>query len=343
MENKNIIGLQLHFTKMKYTNSFYTNQCPDLEDYLIVDCTSRNLELAPDLSPFCLGPATGPDGATAATVETFFQCGKVYPCHDDNGKPNTDFFVWRDMMNGKQIGELSKADLRHPQKQLGYEHYEARYFPWYDAESGEYIPLDYVTSRKQAYIPNYAILVSQTDTFKKLKELVAAGKKIALTDFDSYNYYSTDAMTRKYNAYLNKCKKDNRTPTATLSDFLNIKTMKDVINCKFIPAGHAMIIKALLQGDLEVVDGRLLDPQGILSTQPCDSCDFPTEESPIRVMQEAKPESVPEIIFSEGQVIHHPTFVDGKINTVTGGYLKIQFDCGKKIIGEKWAKENCTF
>lgn len=339
MENKNIIGLQLHFTKIKYTNSFYTNQCPDMEDYLIVDCTSRNLDLAPDLSPFCLGPVTGPDGATAATVETFFQCGKVYPCHDDNGKPNADFFVWRDGMYGKQIGELSKADLRHPQKQLGYEHYDARYFPWYDEESGEYIPLDYVNSRKRAYIPNYAVLVSQTETFKKLKELVAQGKKIALTDFDSYNYYSEEAMTRKYNSYLNKCKKENRTPTATLGDFLNIKTMKDVVNCKFIPAGHAMIIKALLQGDLEVVDGKLVDPQGILSSQHCDS----PEERPVPTTQEAEPEQVSEIMFSVGQVLQHPVFGSGEITAIAGEYLKIHFACGEKILGRQWVEENCNF
>ena len=104
-----------------------------------------------------------------------------------------------------------------------------------------------------------------------------------------------------------------------------------------------MIIKALLQGDLEVVDGKLLDPQGILTAQPFDACDFSTEESPVQATQEAKPEPVPEITFSEGQVIHHPTFGEGKINTITSGYLKIQFECGEKIIGEKWAKENCNF
>lgn len=121
MENTNIIGLRLHFCKLKYDNSFYTNQCPDLSEYTIIDCTSRNKELSHDLSPFFLGPVEGPDGATASTVETFFQCGKVYPLHDNSGTPTKEFFAWRDMMYSKAIGELSKEELRHPQRQLGYE------------------------------------------------------------------------------------------------------------------------------------------------------------------------------------------------------------------------------
>lgn len=264
MENKNIIGLRLHFCKLKLDNSFYTNQCPDLKEYIFVDCTSRNKELAKDLSPFYLGPVTGPDGATAGTVETFFQCGKAYPCHDDGGKPNAAYFAWRDGMYGKNIGELTKEELRHPQRSLGYEAGDCCYYPWYDEKTGTYLPLDYVTSRKKVYIPNYARLVSKTETFKKLKKMVEEGKKIALADFDTYNYYDAGAMKKKYESYAASCKKDKKTPTATLEDFLNIKTMKDVMSCRFIPAGHAFVIKALLQGDLEVVGDEVIDHAGLL-------------------------------------------------------------------------------
>ena len=158
---------------------------------------------------------------------------------------------------------MSKQDLRHPQKQLGYEAGDCLYYPWYDEEKGEYVPLNYVESRKKVYIPNYARLVSQTPTFKKLKEMVAAGKKIALADYDTYNYYDKTAMQKKYESYLNKCKKDKVEPTATLTDFLSIRSMKDVVNCPFMPAGHAFVIKALLQGDLEVVDGKVIDHMGL--------------------------------------------------------------------------------
>lgn len=264
MENTNIIGLRLHFTRIKYDNTFYKNQCAKIGDYIVIDCTSRNKEFAEDLSPFFLGPAVGPDGATAATVEQLFQCGKVYPCHDDGGKPNDEFFKWRNMMYGKNPQDLSKQDLRHPQKQLGYEASDCLYFPWYDTEKGEYMPLGYVSSRKKVYIPNYAKLVSQTPGYKRLKQLVDEGKKIALADFDTYNYYDDGAKKKKYESYINKCKADNVAPMATLEDFLNIKTMKDVLSCSFIPAGHAFVIKALLQGDLEVVDGVVVDHTGVL-------------------------------------------------------------------------------
>ena len=263
MENKNIIGLRLHFTRIKYDNTFYKNQCENIGEYRVIDCTSRNKEFAQDLSPFFLGPAVGPDGATAATVEQLFQCGKVYPCHDNGGKPSDAFFQWRDMMYGKQPYELSKQDLRHPHKQLGYEAGDCLYYPWYDVEKGEYIPLDYVSSRKKVYIPAYARLVSQTPTFQYLKSLVDAGEKIALADFDTYNYYDDGAKKKKYESYINKCKKDHVTPSATLQDFLDIKTIKNVFSCPFIPAGHAFVIKALLQGDLEVIDGEFIDHVGI--------------------------------------------------------------------------------
>lgn len=265
MENKNIIGLRLHFCKLKYNNSFYTNQCSKLNEYTIIDCTSRNKEMSQDLSPFYLGPVNGPDGATASTVETFFQCGKVYPCHDDSGHPTKEFFEWRDKMYGKLPGELSKDELRHPQHQLGYEASDCLYFPWYDESQEKYIPLDYVSSRKKAYIPNYARLVSKTETFKELKSLVDKGEKIALADFDTYNYYDKNALKKQYESYVNKLKKNHIEPSATLNDFLNIKSMKDVLNCSFIPAGHAFVIKALLQGDLEVTDsGQVIDRGGVL-------------------------------------------------------------------------------
>ena len=40
--------------------------------------------------------------------------------------------------------------------------------------------------------------------------------------------------------------------------------MKDVLNCNFMLAGHGFVLKALLQGDLEVVDGKVIDNIGVL-------------------------------------------------------------------------------
>ena len=54
MENKNVVILKRHPRAIKFTNSFYTNQCPDLEDRIIVDLTSRNPDrnFSRQVSPF---------------------------------------------------------------------------------------------------------------------------------------------------------------------------------------------------------------------------------------------------------------------------------------------------
>jgi hypothetical protein len=42
--------------------------------------------------------------------------------------------------------------------------------------------------------------------------------------------------------------------------------MRDVVNCPFMPAGHSFVIKALLQGDLEVTKaGEVIDHSGMLA------------------------------------------------------------------------------
>ena len=99
---------------------------------------------------------------------------------------------------------------------------------------------------------------------KKLKALVEQGSKIAILDFDVYNYYSNKAKTKAFESYKEKCRKNKVEPKRTLEDFLNIKTMKDVLNCNFMLAGHGFVLKALLQGDLEVVDDKLIDNIGVL-------------------------------------------------------------------------------
>jgi hypothetical protein len=40
--------------------------------------------------------------------------------------------------------------------------------------------------------------------------------------------------------------------------------MKSAVNFAHTPVGHAFIVKALLQGDLEVVDGKVIDHLGML-------------------------------------------------------------------------------
>jgi hypothetical protein len=72
-------------------------------------------------------------------------------------------------------------------------------------------------------------------------------------------------MRKEYVAYINKCKKNKVAPTLTEDDFTNITSLKDLINAPFMKVGHGCVIKALLQGDLEVVDGEVVDRAGILA------------------------------------------------------------------------------
>ena len=43
----------------------------------------------------------------------------------------------------------------------------------------------------------------------------------------------------------------------------DIKDMRSAIEFPHTPVGHAFVIKSLLQGDLEVVDGKVIDHMGL--------------------------------------------------------------------------------
>lgn len=273
MENKNILMLRHHPMNVLFTNTFYTSQTEnDLSDYIIIDVTSRiernksfmaeHPNFGKELSPFFIGPVITSDGTKANIFEVFWQCGKVYPCHNDNGKPNEDFFKWRNEFYSKT--ECTKDLMRHACKSIGYEHKDCQYFAYYDKTKCEYIPLSFVEARKKVYFPEYAKLIYNTDAFLWLKSLVDSGKKIALVDFDGYNYNEICSMKKKYEQYVNKCKKEKTSPVIPESAFLNITSMKDVANCPFLSAGHGFVIKALLQGDIEVINGEVIDHAGIL-------------------------------------------------------------------------------
>lgn len=47
--------------------------------------------------------------------------------------------------------------------------------------------------------------------------------------------------------------------------FTDIKDMKSAVDFADTPVGHAFVVKALLQGDIEVVDGKVIDHIGMIS------------------------------------------------------------------------------
>lgn len=261
MENKNIVILKRHPREVHYTNPFYLNQCSDLNDRVIIDLTSRNSDsdFSSQISPFFVGPVTGPDRAKAKTLEIFWQIGKVFPHHDDNGKPNQAYFKYRNELYKKDISELGKTEMRHPYKAFGYKADDMLYWPYYDKNKKGYIPLSYLEARKKVYIPEYAKLVVNSSVLERIKKLLEEGKKVALLDFDGFNYYSEDAMKIRYRAYINKCKKEKKPIELEEKDFTDIKNMKSAIDFPYMPVGHAFIIKALLQGDIEVKSDEVID------------------------------------------------------------------------------------
>jgi len=259
MENQNIVMLRHHFLNVKTTNAFYTNQCPNLSDYVIVDVTSKNkskeLIDVHELSPFFIGPCTTPDGKESLNFENFWQFCKVYNVQlDQNNEPSADWFTWR------EEGFSSKKAVRHPNKKLDVSHADTSYVAWYDPATSTYSHLGYIEARKKIYFPFYASLIANSKAFATLKQIVDDGKKLALIDFDAYNYYDDFAMKKRFESFKNKFKDT----TLKEDDFHAIKNMKDVVNCSFLSAGHGFVIKALLQGDIEVVNGEVIDKTGIL-------------------------------------------------------------------------------
>lgn len=274
MENKNIVLLRHHIMGVKYTNTFYKNQLENIEDYVIVDCTSRcvrNKEFmkehptfAKDLSPFFIGPVVGEDGVNCNKFETYWQCSKVYPCFVDKNKElkKDEWLKWRNRFFTSD--KLTKDELRHPSHSLGYKEYECVYSAIYNKETKDYDYLDYITARKKVYFKEYSKLVYNTPSFKWLKGLVDSGKKVAIVDFDAFNYYSDFAKEKRYESYVNKCKNNKIQPSLTLDDLKHINTMKDVVNFT-LPCGHGVVLKALLQEDIVVDENNnVIDKTGIL-------------------------------------------------------------------------------
>ena len=275
MQKGKVIVLKHHPMNLKFINPWYTQQVDgDLSEYEVVDVTSRvtrNKEFMAkhpgfnrDMSPFYMGPVHTSEGLTAHVFEHFWQVSKVFPCHYDKDtdtiKP--EYFSWRKKWFDMEK-VIDKTASRRPHSQLGYSDGDCLFSVRY--VNGTWERMGYVEARKKMYIPEYAKLVVKTKSFKWLKKMYDEGKKIALVDFDGYNFDYNVAKEKLYNTYINKCKKNHAEPVHTLEDFLNLRTMQDVINCGFTPAGHGFIIKMLLDGDLEVKGDQVIDHIGVLN------------------------------------------------------------------------------
>lgn len=234
-DDRNIVMLRHNFKNLSWNDPYYVKQCADIADRIVYDVTSRNprTDFIRQISPMFIGPVVTGDGIDAKCFEIYWQCSKVYPCHAVMNEPNEDYWAWRKEMFSKEVDELGPNQKRHPNRKIGAKPRECMYSLWYNKKTGEYEHLRYIESRKKEYIVEYAKLIAGTDAFKEMKVLYDSGKKLALVDFDAYNFYNEG------------------------------KTIKQVIN-EYKPAGHGYVIKMLLEGDIEVVDGEVIDNIGVL-------------------------------------------------------------------------------
>jgi len=191
-------------------NKFQPNPYQGME----VDTTSRGNNK--DLSPFYLGPLQAWDGRIVQNVENYWQYSKVYKEHvippqsplkaNDPmfWEPHPHYFAWRN------AGWSKKRADRYPMGKGAKPLYS--YYNEYH--------LDYITARKQIYIPAYATCVIKTQSYRMLYDAVMAGQDIVLRDFDGYDY-------------------------ATMG-----MTLTEVVNNPKKTMGHAFVLAMLLTGTI---------------------------------------------------------------------------------------------
>ncbi len=140
------------------------------EGALVINTTSRDKQYGSLFSPFFLGPVKLWDGTLAKNVENAWQFSKVYSEHDNNGKPNKKWFEWsRKGFDDKWAHRYPAGKNRKP------------LYSWNGKQ------LDYISARKELYIPFYAETIKNSAQIKMLQSLSEL-TDIYLRDFDGYNH-----------------------------------------------------------------------------------------------------------------------------------------------------------
>lgn len=141
----------------------------------VIDTTSRSDTWSRGLSPFYLGPVDLYPGAVlpqATNVENAWQGSKCYALHvDPFGRPAPAYYDW-----ARTVWSSPKA-LRYP---MGKGTVPA--FSWWSGRA-----LDYITARREIYIPTYARAVLASPAFAQLLSLYRMTGELTLWDFDCYD------------------------------------------------------------------------------------------------------------------------------------------------------------
>lgn len=147
------------------------------DNILTVNTTSR-AGWSSDLSPFKLGPCQLWDGRVSQTMENAWQYSKVYKEHW-NDKTNTlysEWFVWSD--KGFENPRAVRYPMGKGAKPIG---------SWWNCQL-----LDYITARKNIYLPLYRDSVKKTQGYLRLWDEwhdLAPDGKIQLWDFDAWDHH----------------------------------------------------------------------------------------------------------------------------------------------------------
>lgn len=141
------------------------------KDVIIINTTSRSDNWSRGLSPFFVGPIDLYDGYSSLNLENAWQYSKVYYNQvDSDNNPTQNYFEWA------KNGWSSIKACRYPMGKGA--------IPLYSYWNGK--KLDYVSARKEIYIPLYSKAVQKTFAFSKLKEVFNNEKDICLWDFDAH-------------------------------------------------------------------------------------------------------------------------------------------------------------
>lgn len=137
-----------------------------------INVTSSGNSWGRNLSPMILGPVLVPNRGYASCIENAWQYSKVYDIHDSDGKPSNQWYFW------SQKGYKTSRGVRYPMGK------DARplYSYWDNTK------MDYITARKNIYMPMYKDLALKSGWFDKLKELYLIEGEIVIWDYDAYDY-----------------------------------------------------------------------------------------------------------------------------------------------------------
>ncbi len=176
------------------------------KDAVVVDTTSNTDHILRQLSPFILF------APPAKNFENLWQFSKVYKQHlGEDGLPNEEWYRWRNE------GYADTKAHRYPMGKGAKPEYT------YWVKNVIYFVMDYITARKELYIPYYSHNVITTNSFQKLAQLKVEcdfyHKVLVLLDYDAYDHQALGM------------------------------TLKDVVNNPDKKCGHAFVLVSLLTGE----------------------------------------------------------------------------------------------